>query len=159
RIRARYLGHWGALIEHFGTYGPHIQHLLTPCLQILVRNREDTVVLLLGQGSKEFCKEIRRTCPNAKDSIKPTRNLVVEDLSRHHSAYDVLIQPYPDGANGRRTSLLAKLAHGRPTVSTIDSATEAFWCERRAVVLAPVKDPAAMAAEVDRLLSDSSERA
>jgi glycosyltransferase involved in cell wall biosynthesis len=159
RVRGRYLGHQRALIGHFGTYGSHIQLLLMPCLQILVQNREDTVVLLLGRGSKEFCDELRRRCPNAKDRIQATGTLAAEDLSRHLSACDVLVQPYPDGATGRRTSLLAGLAHGRPTVTTIGSATEAFWFGRRAVVLVPVGDPAAMAAGVDRLLSDSSERA
>ena len=41
-----------------------------------------------------------------------------EALSYHLQAADIAIQPYPDGADTRRTSLMACLANGVPTVTT-----------------------------------------
>jgi glycosyltransferase involved in cell wall biosynthesis len=158
-VRSRYIAHKGALIGHFGTYSRQIRKLLTPCLQMLVQNRVGSVVLLLGRGGEEFCSELRRKFPSAKDRFQATGPLASADLSSYLSACDVLVQPYPDGANGRHTSLLAGLAHGRPTVSTAGSWTEAFWHEKGAVVLVPLGDATAMAESVGRLLADSEERA
>jgi glycosyltransferase involved in cell wall biosynthesis len=71
-------------------------------------------------------------------------------------ACDVLIQPYPDGITTRRTSAMAGLQHGIPTVTTAGTLTEAIWAESRAVALAPVNDAAAFAAAVAGLLGDST---
>ena len=86
-----------------------------------------------------------------------TGELGSEAAAAHLRACDLLLQPYPDGVSGRRTSLMAGLALGLPIVTTRGPATEPVW-EDGLVALAPAEDPAALVAATEALLADPSRR-
>jgi glycosyltransferase involved in cell wall biosynthesis len=69
----------------------------------------------------------------------------------------VFLQPYPDGASARRTTLLALLQHGRAIVTNCGPRTEPWWRESAAVELQPAS-PAALAAAVESLLDNAQAR-
>jgi glycosyltransferase involved in cell wall biosynthesis len=103
---------------HFGTYGGMIAAMLTQALDRLIARRPDARVLLLGGGGPAFAQGLRSADPRFADALIAPGFLPPEEVSLHLQAADVAIQPYPDGANTRRTSLMACLANGVPTVST-----------------------------------------
>src|SRR5262249_30550800 len=73
------------------------------------------------------------------------------------AACDLLVQPYPDGACGRRTTLTAALALGVPVLTNLGVNSEPLWAEG-AVALAPAHDPAAWAAAAAGLLDNPGRR-
>jgi glycosyltransferase involved in cell wall biosynthesis len=155
-IRDRY-GTGGFLVGHFGTYGLKIRGYLEVALPQLLQDRRVRVILL-GRGSDSFRESLVREYPAIAGALHATDELPREDLSRHLSACDVMIQPYPDGISARRTSAMAALAHGRPVVTTIGRLTEPLWTESGAVAAAAADDAAALAPLAFSLLERDSER-
>jgi glycosyltransferase involved in cell wall biosynthesis len=90
--------------------------------------------------------------------VHATGPLDPESLSHHIAACDVLIQPYPDGATTRRTSLMVGLAHGKPIVTTESEVTEPLWTQSNAVGIAPAGDADAFVKLLRSLLQDPAER-
>ena len=103
---------------HFGTYGQVIAGMLWEALAGLMDTRPDARILLLGRGGPAFADRLRSAHPRFAAALVAPGDQSPEDVSLHLQASDVAIQPYPDGANTRRTSLMACLANGVPTVST-----------------------------------------
>ena len=155
-IRARYAG-GRALVGSFGTYGRELRPLLERTLQELA-TMSDCHVLLLGERSEIVCRELTSTHPLLAGRLFGTGRLAAGDLSRHVSACDLMLQPYPDGISSRRTSAMVALSHGRPTVTTVGWLTEPLWTESGAIVLAPVDDPHALAAATATMLFDVAQR-
>jgi glycosyltransferase involved in cell wall biosynthesis len=100
---------------------------------------------------------VRRN-PAIAARLHVTGELLGEHLSRHLSACDLMIQPYPDGISARRTSAMAALAHGRPVVTTVGRLTESLWTESGAVATVPVDDATRLAPLAISLLESHSER-
>jgi hypothetical protein len=69
-----------------------------------------------------------------------------------------MIQPFPDGATTRRTSLMAGLINGRPVLTTSGKLTEPVWAESRAVATAPAADADRFVEMARALLADPRER-
>lgn len=155
-IRARYAG-CRSLVGSFGTYGRELRTLLERTLEDLAA-MSDCHVLLLGEHSEVVCRELTSTHPSLVGRIFGTGRLAASDLSRHVSACDLMLQPYPDGISSRRTSAMVALSHGRPTVTTVGWLTEPLWTESGAIVLAPVNDPHALAAATATMLFDVAQR-
>lgn len=103
---------------HFGTYGGMIAPMLQQALDALVQRRPDARILLLGRDGPAFAGRLRAEDPRFVDVIAAPGYLPPEDVSLHLQASDVAVQPYPDGADTRRTTLMACLANGVPTVTT-----------------------------------------
>lgn len=103
---------------HFGTYGGMIAPLLTRALQGLIARRPDARIVLLGMGAPGYADRLRAGDGRFADALHVPGTLPGEDVSLHLQAADVAIQPYPDGADTRRTTLMACLANGVPTVTT-----------------------------------------
>lgn len=160
-VRARYANGGGVhLIGHLGTYGRHVSECLLRLAPSLLGGRVDgAALLLLGRGSEAAREEIVARDARLAARIHAAGYLEPRDLSPHLAACDLLLQPYPDGASSRRTSLMAGLAHGLPVVTNAGRLTEPLWQTSGAVALAPAGDPEAMAAAVARLLGDADERA
>jgi glycosyltransferase involved in cell wall biosynthesis len=86
-------------------------------------------------------------------------------VAAHLAAADVVILPYRDGASWRRGSLLAALAAGVPTITTVPQ--RGYDAGGRLpslddglhAALVPANDPAALAAALVRLASDPAARA
>jgi glycosyltransferase involved in cell wall biosynthesis len=149
-LRERY-GQGHRLIGHFGTYGRAIRALLDTSLPILLASM-DCRVLLMGRGSDTFRCELAAAHPAVADRLDATGALSADDVSRHVSACDVMLQPYPDGISSRRTTAMVVLSHGRPLITTSGHLTEPLWADSIAVVLVPVGDAAALAAAAADLL-------
>lgn len=82
------------------------------------------------------------------------RGASLERVSRVLHAGDVAMLPYHSGAGVNRSSLLAALEHGLPTITTDGPATPTDLGERFSVLLVPPRDSAALAASLTRLLDD-----
>jgi len=156
-IRAQY-GGGRPLIGHFGTYGRLIIPLLERCLDRIV-DPSASRVLLLGHGSDAACQALVTKNPKLRDRVYGVGALEPADLSRHISACDVMLQPYPDGISTRRTSAMVALAHGVPLVSTAGFLTEPIWDASGIAVLAPAGDLNRLATETVALLGDTDRRA
>lgn len=146
------------LVGHFGTYGRFVTELLEPAMVILLRRVPDARFLLLGRGGPKFAEALALSFPDVASRIAAPGALEAASVSTHLAACDVLMQPYPDGISGRRTTAMAGLALGRPIVTTRGHLTEQEWRTSDAVVLLPVGRAAELAEAAIRLLSRQSER-
>lgn len=155
-IKARYAT-GGLLVGHFGTYAPSICNYLKVAIPRLLQDHR-TRVVLLGRGGGLFREEMVRRSPAIAGRLHATDEMSVEDLSRHLSACDLMIQPYPDGISARRTSAMAALSHGRPVVTTVGRLTESLWTQSGAVAAVPAHDVEALAHLAMSLLESLSER-
>jgi glycosyltransferase involved in cell wall biosynthesis len=151
-VRSR-LAQGHPLIGHLGTYGRLIRPLLRACLPALLATT-DCRILLLGRGGDGFRDELIGDHPELGGRIEAPGALSPDELSRHVSACDVMMQPYPDGISSRRTSVMVALSHGRPVVTTVGHLSEPFWAGCGAVVLVPPGDPAALSAATASLIRD-----
>jgi hypothetical protein len=114
------------LVGHFGTFGDSVMDLLQPILKRLLREPKIDL-LLVGRGSREFTRQLLIAVPESKDRVRHGDSLDSQAISDHLLACDLLVQPYRDGANSRRTTLMAGLSVGVPVVSNRDVATEPIW--------------------------------
>jgi glycosyltransferase involved in cell wall biosynthesis len=151
-VRSR-IGEDHPLVGHLGTYGGLIRPMLRACLPALLATT-DCRILLLGRGGNQFRDELIRDHPKLGGRIVAPGEQSPEALSRHVSACDVMLQPYPDGISSRRTSVMAALSHGRPVVTTFGHLSESFWTDCGAVILAPASDPGALADATASLIAD-----
>lgn len=148
------------VVGHFGTYGKHLTELLMAALPALMSDAlNQGLLLLIGRGSVGARERLVEDFPELAQRVYATGALCAEDLSRHVSACDFMVQPFPDGVSSRRTSAMVGLSHGRPILTTSGPLTESFWSGSGAVSLAPVGDVAALVGAARRLLEDEEERA
>ena len=158
QIRAQFDVNGGPVLGHFGTYGRHDRTLLGQTLPLLLGNGIRPKIILMGRDSDSMREELIKARPELAGAIHATGTLDADDLSRHLSACDVMLQPCQDGVSTRRGTVMAALSHGRPIVTTTGRLTEPIWQESQAVVLVPDGDVRAIANETQRLLSDEIER-
>ncbi len=143
----------GPLVGHFGTYGTWVAGLLRPVVRTILQSARDARLVLLGIGGLDFARNLVTTYPDLAARIIAPGALAAADVSCHLAACDVLVQPYPDGISGRRTSAMAGLALGKPIVTTTGHLTEDHWASSGAVVLVPVGEPHDLASAVLGLLA------
>jgi glycosyltransferase involved in cell wall biosynthesis len=156
-IRTRHAPGNRPIVGHFGTYRPAVASLLGPILASVLE-RSDCVVLLLGRGSAAFRSELVRREPRFEERVHATDGLEVTELSRHILACDVMVQPFPDGINGRQSSASALLAHGRAIVTTTGASTEPMWRDSGATALSAAGESQTAARQVLDLLADEPAR-
>ena len=106
----------------------------------------------------EFAADLARDYPACEGRLCATGALPSYEVACHLAACDVVLQPYPDGVTGRRSSLMSPLALGRPIVTTTGHLTEPFWQDTNAVVLVPAGSGDNLARAVQDLLDDPSRR-
>ena len=148
----------GLLVGHFGTYGGPIAPMLHQILPACLRAAPDVSVLLMGGGSQRFRDDFVRQFSDWQGRVHAAGYLDQSALSNHLAACDVLVQPYPDGVSSRRTTVMAALAHGRPTVTTSGALTEPLWKSSGGIALAPAGDTEGFVRSLMRLLEDPAER-
>jgi glycosyltransferase involved in cell wall biosynthesis len=146
------------IVGHFGTYGGMIAPLLEPALLAVLAPPSRSVALLLGDGGPAFARRLEEAEPELRGRLVAPGRLPAEDVSRHLQACDVAVQPYPDGASARRTSLMAALANGVPTVTTVGRFTEPVWRDGPLPLVPAGEDGSALAVEVLDLLDDAPRR-
>ena len=145
------------LVGHVGTYGDFLRPLLDASLPALLAST-DCRVLLLGRGGDAYRSDLIARHPSFADRVHATGELSEADLSRHVSACDVMLQPYPEGITSRHTSAMLALSHGRPTVTTIGHLSDPMWATCAAIVAVPAATPVALAAVTSDLLCDDARR-
>jgi glycosyltransferase involved in cell wall biosynthesis len=151
-------GRTGPVLGHFGTFGHIITSTLETVFPRLLRSDASRSALLIGRGSEAFAGRLLAAHPDLVGRV--TAGAVAEDdVAAHLLACDLLVQPYPDGVTGRRTSFMAGLALGVPAVTTHGPLTEPLWREEQLTALTPAGDPDALAAEAEQLLADPDARA
>ena len=97
------------VIGHFGTFGPMVGELLGPPLAEMLRRSDPRVGLLVGRNGAGFRERFAGEHPDLAGRVLATGDLSAEEVSAHLAACDLLLQPYPDGASCRRTSLMSGL--------------------------------------------------
>ncbi|HSU15217.1 glycosyltransferase family 4 protein [Longimicrobium sp.] len=145
------------VVGHFGTYGGMIAPLLEPALLAILAPPSTSVALLLGDGGPAFAQRLIAADPALADRVVAPGRLPHDRLSVHLQACDLAIQPYPDGASARRTTVMAMLSHGVPVVTTQGRFTEPEW-RAAEIPLLPAGDASALASEALDLLDDAPRR-
>jgi len=151
-------GSGSRLIGHFGSCGPLIAQQLAGAIPEVLEHTPDTSMVLIGEGGPALRRRIVDQCPELARRLWATGPLSAGDVSAHLLACDLMLQPFVEGVTTRRTSVMAALAHGVPTVTTQGRLTEPLWRTTGAVALAPAGDPAALAALTSELLAEPGRR-
>jgi glycosyltransferase involved in cell wall biosynthesis len=154
-IRGRYLSADDQkLLGTFGTYGPLIADMLNEILPPLLKGDPRRVMLLMGRGSESFAAQLLAAHPQLAERVHFTGSLPADQLPAYLSACDLLVQPYPDGVSTRRSSLVAGMALGVPTVAPAGKLSESFWLEKNPIIVVPEPRCAAILAAAERALAD-----
>jgi glycosyltransferase involved in cell wall biosynthesis len=146
------------VVGHFGSYFSLITPALSAVLDELLRRRPEVQVKLLGSGGERFVREFLGLHPQWHGRLAAVGRLSPEEVSLHLQSCDLLIQPYPDGASSRRTSLMAGLANGVASVTTVGSFTEPIWWQSGALPLAAAGNVSEITGVACELLADNPRR-
>jgi glycosyltransferase involved in cell wall biosynthesis len=125
---------------HFGTYGPSVTQTLGPVVREMLAHRPHLRVLLLGAGGDRWRAELAEDLGDRIARVFSPGLLPSTEIAEYLRASDLALQPYPDGASGRRTTLMAALANGVPVVTTVGILSEPIWSDG-AVAVVPAGDP------------------
>lgn len=146
------------VVGHFGTYAPAITTLLTPLIDRLLRDRPTLRFALLGRGSTAYRRTLVESHPDRAPQIAAFDDLAADDVAAQIKAAALMVQPFPDGASFRRTSLMACLAAAAPTITTHGSLSEPIWQTQKICPATSVGDVATTSETVQRLLADPDAR-
>jgi glycosyl transferase family 1 len=158
-LRTRFAPTHQPVVGHFGSHGAAVAGLLDGCLPSIMEGPCQPALLLLGADGPAYRDTLLARHPAWAARVHASGFLDGPALAAHLAACDVLVQPYPDGVTSRRTSVMACLSQGRAVVTTAGRLTEPLWQGSRAVALAGVDQPEALAEAVVRLLADAGARA
>jgi glycosyltransferase involved in cell wall biosynthesis len=142
------------IVGHFGTYGDDIADALLGVLPAIAARVPAARFAFIGAGSREFVSRLAGTRADIASRSWASGHLDATAVSSALRACDLLAQPYPDGITTRRTSAMAGLQHGVPTITTSGALTETVWAESRGVSLARAGSGPEFAEQVDALLRD-----
>jgi glycosyltransferase involved in cell wall biosynthesis len=146
------------LVGHFGTFGRFHMALMPHVVARILDEAHDRTFVLVGRGGEALRDYIARERPELAARIVATGGLAPDDVATHLAACDVVVQPYEDGASTRRSSLMAAVALGRPTIANRGRSTEELWSAERAIHLTDSHAPHAFAGAVTKLLADANLR-
>jgi glycosyltransferase involved in cell wall biosynthesis len=157
-VRKHVMPKGGLLIGHFGSFGSNVTPMLTESVPRLLEHCPQARVLLLGNGGQQYRQTLASGYPSLADRIIAAGTLPADELSVHVGACDLMLQPFPDGISGRRSSAMVGLQHGRAMVSTIGALSEPYWRGTDALLAAPAGDLEAFSACAERVLRDRNLR-
>ena len=147
------------VVGHFGTYGDLVRPLLEACFAGLAARVPELRVACLGRNSEAFAAGLEVRVPVLRGRVVAAGGLDPEEVAARLRACDLVVQPYAEGVTSRRTSLMASLVNGCPTVTSLGPLTEALWAAEGGVAMAPAGDTAALVDLVVGLLADDTRRA
>ena len=156
--RDRLRGSATQLVGHFGTYGRLVVRHLGPALVQLLSEHAEVGVALIGPGGGAFAEQVCAGHPDWATRVTATERLEAKDVAACVAACDVMLQPYADGASGRRTTLMASLINGAAVVTNRGAATEPVWDTSAAVALVGSSRSGALAGALAALLADPAVR-
>ncbi len=146
------------LVGHFGTVGRFHMALMPHVVARILDEAHDRTFVLVGRGGEALRDYVAKERPELAARIVATGGLAAEDVSTYLAACDVLVQPYEDGASTRRSSLMAGVALGRPTIANRGRSTEDVWSSEKAIHLTDSHAPHAFAGGVTKILADANLR-
>lgn len=157
-VRRRLAAPEAFLIGHFGAYDHYLSKLMFDLAPLLLSSHPNRVLVLLGTGSEQLKAQLISRCRGLRNRVRATGSLSAEEMSRHVSACDLMLQPYQDGVSSRRTSVMAALSHAIPIVTNSGPATERIWHEGEPVKLVQPITGGGLVEAVEHLLTDPVER-
>jgi glycosyltransferase involved in cell wall biosynthesis len=146
------------ILGSFGTFGEEIKKMLFEILPPLLVDKPARMGLLIGRGGESLAAELCAIHPGLSDRLIAPGHLPAPAASLHLQACDLLVQPYPDGVSSRRSSVMAGLAHGVPTVTTRGFLSEQIWTQTNCVALAETGDLEQFLHAAEKLLADAASR-
>ena len=146
------------LVGHFGTFGSEVAPMLTAILTRLIDRGAGIRAVCVGSGSDAFVRSLDDAERTLRGRAVATGRISALDAAVVLSSCDLLVQPYPDGATTRRTSIMAGLINARPIVTTTGHLTEPVWADTGAVALAAARDTESFVTIAQALLSDERKR-
>jgi glycosyltransferase involved in cell wall biosynthesis len=129
-----------ARVGHFGVHRGPSMTLVKRVFGALLHADPKLEIALIGSDSEKMAVHLRREYPTASARILGTGALPEHEAAGWIASCDLMLQPYPDGATLRRTSVMAALALGVPVVTNSGPLTEEWWQTERPAVLAPVDE-------------------
>jgi glycosyltransferase involved in cell wall biosynthesis len=144
------------LVGYFGAGGRYPFDAIRSTVSALAaRGGGDTAFVCIGRGSDTLADGLRAAVSSSVVPVTGTGALERDHVSLHLQACDALLQPYPDGVSGRRTTTVSALEHAVPVATTIGWLSEPFWSETEAVEAVPAHATATLPAALFRLLAPS----
>ena len=143
------------VIGLFGTAHPsRMLDRVRSAAKTVLRQANDDLLLYVGPHGQEVQVALRGI------PVFDAGILTPEEVSRHFAAMDIYLAPFADGVSTRRTSFIAGLQHGVPTVGTTGPLTDEILLRERdqAFFLAPVSSAQEFDAQVMRLVRDAQLR-
>ena len=153
------------VITYFGLLLPNkgIETLLS-AFHNLSRRRSNAKLLMIGGTVKEpphppdYAEQLAAMAQQLgiDDKITWIRDYPSDstEASLYLRAADACALPFDDGVVLNRSSFAAAAAHGLPIVTTRGRNLESVFVDRKNVLLCPPKDPAALTAALDLLISN-----
>jgi glycosyltransferase involved in cell wall biosynthesis len=148
----------GVVFGHFSTFAPAVAAALAAALPPLLGADTRRAALLIGRGSERFSRGLLDVRPELIGRVHAAGEVTPDEAAAHLGACDLLLQPYPDGVTGRRTTVMAGLALGVPVVTTHGESTEPLWQEQAIALTVPADRPAALVETAERLAADPAAR-
>lgn len=142
------------LLGHFSTYAPGIVDYLRQCVPRLLRADLRRKCVLMGRGAHALRQSLSSAHPALAAQLVSFEDIAAAELARVVSACDIMMQPYPDGVSGRRTTVMAAIALGIPTVTTQGRLSETVWAASGGVALSSAGSIQDFAVVVERVLGD-----
>ena len=152
--RSRLSAGFGHIAVHFGTYGEHVSKELEPMIPALLNRAGALRFICIGRGSETFVDRLVTKHSSLSGRVHGTGALDRTAAAAALAAGDIALQPFPDGVTTRRTSVMAPLALGVPTVTSQGFLTEDLWREAPGVALATASDVDSHVAAAVSLLRD-----
>ena len=140
------------LIGYFGSGGSYPLDVLRASIAELANGQPDAAFVCIGRGSELLADAVRPAGDDSRLPLVATGALPLDQLSLHLQACDALLQPYPDGVSGRRTTTVSALEHGIAVATTIGDLSEPYWRDTPAVEAVPASATGALPAALLRLL-------
>jgi glycosyltransferase involved in cell wall biosynthesis len=148
------------VIAFFGILYPHkgISELLEAVKDTHGQGRK-VRLLVLGDFDRQAPWRAGMEQMLADPLVRWERGATLEQVSRGLHAADLAALPFHSGASTNRSSMLAALDHGLPTITTNGPATPSGFDKMFDLLLVPVNDRAALAAAIARLMDNPPLRA
>jgi len=145
------------LLGHFGTFKSAMTGMFEGLLpELLAKPRRR--MLLIGQNSTVYRTQLVERHPQLAGRVLATGALSLEDAAASIAACDLMLQPFPDGASSRRSSLMAPLALGRAIVTSLGPRSEPVWTKSGSVDITDFANQAAALKRIENLIARPERR-
>lgn len=115
------------LIGHFGTYSSPQRIILRDIIEKAAVRFPGWRFVLIGRAGKSFVRELLSRAVIPENAVIASGGVSAQEASCWIDACDLMIQPYPEGAQTNRGSLMATLALGKATITNLGPSSDSLW--------------------------------